>query len=332
MQTMTSSTSASQLAPKPTVLVVGTGAVGGFYGAKLAQAGARVSVLCRSDYEEVSSRGIAVTSIWGDFHFSPEIVVRSAAEYPGKPDFILVALKVLPEIDLIGMIRAAVYPGTTICLLQNGVEIEGQVAQAFPANEIVSGLAFICVSRNGPGVIHHQDYGRAVIGRFPDGDSLKARRLGDLLNAVGVPCQITADVVTARWQKLVWNAPFNPISVLGGGVDTATILGCPESAHLVRKVMEEVCHLAKAAGHELPPTVIEKNLTDTLTMKPYKTSMLLDYEARRPMEVEAILGNAVRVAHREGIAVPHLESLYALLQLVDRKSTGAASLSPRVGS
>jgi 2-dehydropantoate 2-reductase len=311
--------------PQPTVLVVGSGAVGGFYGAKLAQAGAHVSMVCRSDYQQVRSKGIQVTSVWGDFLFTPETVVRSVEDYLETPDYILVALKVLPEIDPVAMIRAAVHPETTIVLLQNGVEIETPVAEAFPANQVVSGLAFICVSRIGPAEVYHQDYGRLVIGRFPSGVSNQAQLLGDLFNAAGVACQVTHDVVTARWQKLVWNAPFNPVSVLGGGVDTAAILGCPASARLVRQVMEEVCRLARAVGHELPSTIIEKNLADTLTMKPYKTSMLLDYEARRPMEVEAILGNAVRVAHRESVPVPHLESLYGLLKLVDLRSSGTCS-------
>jgi 2-dehydropantoate 2-reductase len=309
--------------PQPSVLVVGSGAVGSFYGAKLAQGGARVAMVCRSDYQTVATQGIQITSPWGDLHFAPEIVVHSVADYPGTPDYILVALKVLPEVDTVALIRAAVHPGTTIVLLQNGVEIENPVAEAFPNNELVSGLAFICVSRLGPGQIHHQDYGRLVIGRFPSGTSTKVQLLADLYNAAGVACQVSSEVVTARWHKLVWNAPFNPISVLGGGVDTAAILGCPSAAHLVRRVMEEVRRLSKAAGHQLPAGVVEKNLADTYRMKPYKTSMLLDFEAGRPMEVEAILGNAIRVARREGIAVPCLESLYGLLKLVDQRSKGA---------
>jgi 2-dehydropantoate 2-reductase len=309
--------------PAPTVLVVGSGAVGSFYAAKLAQADARVAMVCRSDYQVVATTGVQITSVWGDLHFTPEAVVRSVADFRGTPDYILVALKVLPEIDTVALIRAAVHPDTTIVLLQNGVEIENSVAEAFPSNELVSGLAFICVSRVSPGQIHHQDYGRLVIGRFPSGTSAKVQLLADLYDRAGVTCQVSPEVVTARWQKLVWNAPFNPISVLGGGVDTAAILGCPSATHLVRQVMEEVRRLAEAAGHQLPPGVVEQNLADTYRMKPYKTSMLLDFEAGRPMEVEAILGNAIRVARREGIAVPYLESLYGLLQLVDERLKGA---------
>ena len=306
---------------RPSVLVVGAGAIGGFYGGKLAQAGARVSVVSRSDYQAVKENGICVTSILGDFRFVPERVVRHVAEYGEPPDYVLVGTKVVAESDTVELIKPVVGPRTAIVLIQNGVEIEQPVAEAFPGNEIISGLAFIGVSRVGPGKIHHQAYGRLTLGRYPGGSSQMAEKLAELLESCGVPCELTSEVVTARWKKLVWNAPFNPISVLGGSIDTHTILENRESAHLVRRIMEEVCLVAKATGHELPPSVIQQNIDGTLAMEePYKTSMLLDFEAGRAMEVEAILGNSVRAARREGAAVPHMETLYALLLLADRKN------------
>lgn len=306
---------------RPKILVVGAGAIGGFYGGKLSQAGAGVSVVSRSDYEAVKAEGIHVTSILGDFRFVPEKVVRQVGEYGESPDYILVGMKVVPDADTVELIKPVVAPGTVIVLIQNGVEIERPVARAFPDNEIISGLAFIGVSRVGPGRIHHQAYGKLTLGRYPAGGSEKAEKLAELLESSGVPCEVTADVVGARWQKLVWNAPFNPISVLGGGIDTRTMLESPESVRLIREVMKEVCLVAKATGHELPDSVIQQNIDGTIGMeKPYKTSMLLDFEAGRPVEVEAILGNAVRAAIREGVEVPHMESLYALLLLADRKN------------
>ena len=304
---------------QPRILVVGTGAIGGFYGGKLAQAGASVSTLCRSDYELVKSKGIIVTSTLGDFHFTPEKVIRNLSQYGPSPDYILVGLKVLPEIDTAKIIKEVVGAETAIVLLQNGVEIEEPVAQAFPDNEIISGLAFICATRTSPGHIDHTDFGRLVIGRFPAGKSARAEELATLFNDSGVVCEVSEDVVTARWRKLVWNAPFNPISVLGGGVDTKTMVENPESLELARKVMEEVCLIAAAAGHLLPEEVVQQNIDGTRAMAPYKSSMLVDFEAARPLEVEAILGNGLRVAERHGVSAPHMESLYGLLKLVDSK-------------
>lgn len=302
----------------PKVLVVGTGAVGGFYGGRLALAGARVATLCRSDYDTVRSHGITVDSIWGDFQFTPEKVIRRAAEYGPTPDYILVALKVLPGVDQVEIIKDAVGPGTAIILIQNGIGIDEPVAAAFPGNEVIGAVAFIAVSRPGPGRILHADYGRLVLGRFPAGTSTRVQKLAELFQAAGVPCEVTDDIVAARWRKLVWNAPFNPMSVLGGSVDTGTMVEMRESADLARATMEEVLRIAAASGHRLAPEVIERNFEGTRAMKPIKTSMLADFEAGRPMEVEAIVGNALRTAGRHGVQAPHLETLYTLLKLVER--------------
>ena len=302
------------------VLVVGAGAIGTFYGAKLWQAGARVSLLCRSDYDVVSRRGIKIESVWGDFDGALP-VVRDCAEFAEAgdcADVILVALKVLPEIDIVSMIRPAVVPGhTRIVLMQNGVEIEAPIAKAFPDNNVISALAFTCINRVGPGHIRHLDYGRITLGDYPNGLFEFTRALGERFESVDVPIVLTDDIVRARWLKLVWNAPFNPMSVLGGGRDTAQILACAESADIVRKVMEEVVAIAAATGHPLPESAVDKNIADTARMAPYRTSMCLDLAAGRPLEVEAILGNAVRAARREGVPAPHMTTLYALLRHVD---------------
>lgn len=302
------------------VLVVGAGAIGGYYGGRLAQAGARVSVVARSDYSVVVREGIRIESPAGDFHFRPDRVLHKAEDLGRYPDVILVGLKVLEHIRPAELLRAAVGPKTSVLLIQNGVDVERPVAEAFPDNEILSGLAFICVHRTAPGCVLHQDYGRLVLGRYPEGTSSRAEKLAEMFRRAGVPCDVTPNVVTARWHKLVWNAPFNPMSVLCGGANTSEMLGHDETARLVQAVMEEVCAVAAAAGHALPDDVVERMTTDTRKMTPYKTSMLLDYEAGRPMEVEAILGNAVRIARRLGVPVPHMETLYALMCGLSRKS------------
>ncbi len=305
--------------PYPSVLVVGAGAVGSLYGGKLAQAGARVSVLCRSDYAAVKAEGISLSSHWGDFHFTPDNVLRDLSESVAPPDYILVALKVLPNIKVEEIIADAVGPDTAIVLLQNGVEIEPPVARAFAQNEIISGLAFVCVTRVAPGRIEHSDYGRLVLGRFPSGMSAKADILKVLFEEAGVPCQVTDDVVSARWRKLVWNAPFNSLSVLGGNADTSKIMEVEATVELARNIMQEVCLIAEADGHSFDPKAIEKNLADTRVMRPYRTSMLVDFLANRPMEIEAILGNALVAAKRYGLHTPYLQTVYALLKLVEAR-------------
>jgi 2-dehydropantoate 2-reductase len=130
--------------PNPRVLVVGTGAIGGYYGGRLAQAGARVSVVSRSDYDVVRDNGIQVKSFLGDFKYRPEQVLRRASEYDCRADYIIVATKVLPEVDVYELIREAVGPETTIVLIQNGIEIEGPFVKAFPDNEVISAVGVHC--------------------------------------------------------------------------------------------------------------------------------------------------------------------------------------------
>ncbi|MEI6970666.1 MAG: 2-dehydropantoate 2-reductase [bacterium] len=306
------------------ILVAGTGAVGSFYGAKLGQSGADVGFLCRSDYTLVLQKGVEIESVWGNFHYTPSVVVSSAAAYrdhSGAADIVLVALKSLPCIDVQAIIRDAVGPGTSVVLLQNGIGIEQSVAAAFPANEILSGIAFVCINRVGPGRIRHTDYGRVVIGRYQAGMSERLAAIAMMLERAGIPTRIAADIVMERWVKLVWNAPFNPLSVLCGGVTTRDILDSPECTLVARRVMEEIVAVAAAEGFVLPADIIDKNMADTARMEPYKTSMCLDYESGRPLEVDAILGRVVDIARRRCVPVPHIETTYAILSAVAARMT-----------
>jgi 2-dehydropantoate 2-reductase len=302
------------------ILLFGTGAVGSFYGGKLFQAGASVSVVSRSDYNIVKKYGIKIKSIYGDFQFMPEKVVKKGAEYKEVPDFIIVATKVLPEIDVYNIIKDAVKPESSIVLLQNGIDIEKPVVEKFPHNELISALAFICASRTEYGIVDHQDYGRIVIGKYPEGISEKVKVLKDLFSKSGLPVESTDDVIAARWKKLLWNAPFNPLSVICGGANTKELMEQPEIEKLSEAIMYEVLTISKADGHPLYESMVRKNIEDTVKMTPYKTSMLLDFENKRPMEVEAILGNAISLAKKYNIDTPHLKTLYALLTLINKKN------------
>lgn len=296
------------------ILVIGAGAIGSFYGGKLAQAGAEVSTISRSDFDVVKKNGIEVKSCLGDFHFSPQKVLRDVRDYDEKPDFILVATKVLPEISVPDLIRPVLASHSSIILLQNGIHIENEIVKSFPNHHLISALAFVCVSKIAAGKIFHQDYGRLIVGDFPRGISAKTLELVEMWKKSGVPIEASENIQTERWKKLVWNAAFNPISVLFGGLDTKKILENEEAKNLVENVMREVCILAEIDGCKLPENIVEKNIEMTQKMTPYKTSMLLDFEAKRKMEVEAILGNAVRFAEIKNIAVPHMTRVYSLLK------------------
>ena len=296
------------------ILVVGTGAVGGFYAAKLAQADAEVSVLCRSDYEIVKKNGIKIKSLWGDFHFTPKNVLQNSHDYREKADFILVATKALPEISLASLLVPVLHPQVSIILIQNGIFIEKPVAEAFPDNHLISAIAFIDAVRKASGLIEHAGDGKLTIADFVNSNPRKTEKLISLWQKVGVPCDFVSDIQKERWKKLLWNAAFNPISVLAGCLNTQEILNNIFLKNLVRSAMKEVALLAKVEGYEISDELIEEKIITTHERKnPAKTSMLIDFEAKRKMEVEAILGNAIRFAEEKNILTPTLKSFYALL-------------------
>jgi len=305
------------------ILIIGAGAIGAFYGAALQAAGADVSVVCRSEVDAVRENGFTIESKrLGERRLLPAQTLSAAVDYQGgPPDFIVVCVKVVEGTDRAALIRDAVGPKTAIVLIENGVEIEGEIADAFPDNELISALAFVQVSRVAPGKVRHFAFGDLHFGNYPFGLSESTKRFAALLEAGGVTCTLLEDVVTGRWQKCLWNAVFNPISVMGGVFDTAHILGTPEGEALVRRAMLEVCAVAAATGHPLSESLVDQFIEGTRKAPPYKTSMALDYENGRPMETEVILGNAVRAARRENVAVPSLEALYALMKMVELKAS-----------
>jgi 2-dehydropantoate 2-reductase len=306
----------------PRILIIGAGAIGAFYGAALQAAGAEVSVVCRSEISTVRENGFSIESQrLGNRTLIPAQAVSTPSDYQGgPPDYALVCVKVVEGTDRVSLIRDAVGPETTIVLIENGVEIEGEIADAFPDNELVSALAFVQVSRLAPGKVKHYAFGDLHFGNYPSGLTDSTRRFAALLESGGIRCTLTEDVVTARWQKCLWNAVFNPISVMGGVLDTGQILGTPEGEALVRRAMGEVCAIAAATGHPLDESLAGQFIEGTRKAPPYKTSMALDYENGRPMETEVILGNAVRAGRRENVAIPSLEALYALMKMVERKT------------
>ncbi len=301
------------------ILVFGAGGVGAYFGGRLAQAGAEVSVVCRSDYESVKKSGYRIKSIAGDFQFMPAQVCRSAADYQGTADIVMVTAKALPGTNVPELIRPAVSENTSIFIIQNGIDVEKDFAEAFPGTEIISAIAYIGVSREGNGNINHEGAGRLHAGVYPEGNpSPRLKLLAELFEKTEIDCKVVSDIVLSRWIKLVWNVPFNPVSVLAGGVNTQEMVQNPELEQLCSEIMLEVCEVAKACGKELPPNMVEKNLNYTRNFPPYKTSMLLDYEHRRPLEVEAILGNVIRNADAKNVPIPHIRAIYALLLSVDR--------------
>ncbi len=305
---------------KPHIVIVGAGAIGAFYGAVLKRAGCRVSVVLRSDYDAVAEHGFTVNSPLGDLSYKPDGVYRKGGNNADTndvaADYVICCVKVLPDTDRAALITPWVSAGTRIVLIENGIDIEPPVAEAFPDNPLISCLAFIAVNRTEvPGVIEHVAYGRLALGVWPEGVTEDCRALAQWFEQEGIDVKLAESVVRERWIKSVWNTPFNPLSVLAGGADMASMLDAPGGEALARALMAEVTAVAAAHGYPLPDDIIDRNIASTRKMPGYRNSMALDYLAGRPMEIEAILGNVVAIAGRLSIPVPRLETIRVALAM-----------------
>lgn len=300
---------------KPSILIVGAGAIGSFYGAILKKAGCSVSTVLRSEYDAVKANGIRISSPLGDLSYQPDHVYQDGDTPTETPDYLILCVKVLPGVDRAALVKPWMGANTRLVLIENGLDIERELADAYPDNSIISCLAFIAASRTEPGVVEHKAYGKLVMGRYPEGIDDDCRELSQLFIDGGISIDLTEQVVGERWRKCLWNTPFNPLSVIANGADTVTILDAEGGEDLIRAMIREVMDVAAAEGYPMDDTVIEQNIAGTRKMPAYKNSMALDYLNGRPIEREAVLGNVVAIAQRHGIAVPHLNTVLVTLKM-----------------
>lgn len=313
------------------IAVVGCGALGSYYGAKLCQAGREVHFLLRSDYEVVRRHGVTIRSPDGNFNARPKCA-RSPADI-GPCDLVVVGLKTTANDQFPRLLPALANPKTAVLTLQNGLGNEEQLAKLFPAEQILGGLCFVCLNRIEPGVVHHLGHGRVVIGEFQRWPEPRTHDIASLFRHAGVPCEVTDDLARAHWEKLVWNIPFNGLGVAGSAglqamlrgslaagatrgpcLTTDQLLGDPAWLAIVRELMREIVVTARALGLKVSDEVIETQITRTGSMGAYKASTLIDFERGQPLELESLFLNPLRHAKQAGVLTPRLEALCSLLQ------------------
>jgi len=292
--------------------IIGTGALGGFYGAQLQRAGCEVHFLLHSDFEHVRQHGLVVESKDGNFTLPRVNAHQNARDLP-PCDVVLVAIKATHNHLLPSLLPS----GGTIMLMQNGLGGEELVAGIVGPERVMCGLSFICSNKVGPGHVRHLDYGLVSLGEFATrGVSDRMRAIAGDLQRAGIPVQMLEDFRVARWNKLVWNIPYNGLSVILNAT-TAELMANPNTRNLCEQIMREVVADANACGVPVADEIITKMLEHTEKMIPYRTSMKIDYDEHRPMEVEAIFGNPLRATQAAGAKSPMLEVLYRQLQFLN---------------
>lgn len=310
------------------VAVIGAGAVGSYYGARLAQAGHEVHFVMRRDYEAVREHGLIVYSKDGDFRLDAPLVHQESTEV-GPVDWVLCALKSTAIEEARTLIEPCVGDGTRILLLMNGLGLEEAVGGWFGDERVFGGLAFTCINRGAPGVVNHIDYGAATIGHHLDEPGALDAALA-LWEDAHVEVIRAPSLLLARWRKLLWNVPFNGLAVTAGGITTDRIMGDADLRAAAEAVMREVVAAGNAdlaahgeSGRLDSVADIEAMLTATDAMAVYRPSTMIDFVEGRALEVEAIFGEPLRRARALGVPTPYLELLTALMRSLDPARAGA---------
>ncbi|MFT3739675.1 MAG: putative 2-dehydropantoate 2-reductase [Breznakibacter sp.] len=294
--------------------IVGSGALGGFYGAKLARSGKDVHFLFHSDYRFVAKNGLQVDSVDGNFHFADIKAYSSASDMP-VADVVLVCLKTTNNHLLRTLLPPLLHRDTVIVLIQNGLSVEQDVAVAFPTQPIVGGMAFICANKTGSGHITHLDYGKLNMGVYQGDIVPVVAQIEKDFTESGVPAEVLPDLAVARWQKLVWNIPFNGLSVVLNAT-TDRLMEMDATRTLLFEVMMEVVLGAQACGINIRKEFAGEMMDMTDRMKPYAPSMKLDFDQRRPMEIEYIYSRPVKTALHAGFDMKKVAMLEAQLRFI----------------
>ena len=296
--------------------VIGTGAIGGYYGAKLAQGGQDVHFLFHSDYDYVREHGLRVNSGDGGFHLDHVNAYQDVRQMP-KCDVVIVALKTVHEQMLREMLPPLLADDTVVLLIQNGMGMEQDVEQMVPGVKLAAGLAFICCSKTHPGVIDHLDLSGLNVGNYNAPQETIDRMIAEMVSADIEARKV--NYLEARWRKLLWNMPFNGLSV-ALHADTDSLVRNETTRRLLRAMTQEVIDAAHAVG--------VKGLTDhdadamiemTTKMRPYKPSMRLDWDYHRPMEVYYLYTRPIEEARKAGQDMPLHRMLEAELKFMEEE-------------
>ncbi|MDB6015593.1 MAG: 2-dehydropantoate 2-reductase [Pedosphaera sp.] len=318
------------------IAIVGCGAVGSYYGARLSRAGQEAHFLLRSDYDAVRRKGVLIRSPEGDFRVQPKCA-RTPEEI-GICDLVMIGLKTTANDQFSKLLPPLVGPATAVLTLQNGLGNEEQLARLLGEEKILGGLCFVCLNRLEPGVIQHIAHGTIMMGEHNRWPEPRTHDIASMIRNSGVPCKVTDNLASAHWEKLIWNVPFNGLGVAGvAGYDAVVqgalpagfqpgpcltsdqLLAEPRWEQLVRELMLEVIASANAMGLKLPVSAAEKQISRTRDMGAYQASTLLDYERGQPLEVESLFLEPLRQAHQAGVPTPRLAALCELLKVLDPK-------------
>lgn len=292
------------------IAILGAGALGCYYGARLVESGQDVSFIMRSDYDAVNEHGLHVRSVDGDIDLPRVRVARSAAEV-GPVDLAVVTWKTTSNDQLPAALPPLLGADTLVLTLQNGMGNAEAIAGIVAPERIFAGLCFICAMRKGPGEIDHLEGGNIQFAPYVASDkgSDTARMLADLFGRARVPTKAFDFAEEIQWFKLVWNIPFNGLCLAKGGIGIEELYRDPANVARARRIMEEVVAASHARGYALPESIVDYQMKRTETMGAFVPSSAVDFRMGRPIEYDAIWGIPLAKARESGAHVPEWEQL-----------------------
>lgn len=299
------------------ILIVGAGAVGGYFGALLSRSGADVTFLVRpGTYSRISRDGLQIKSIQGDFTVRPSLIQHGSEI--ASADLIILAVKCYDVSSALEEIAPLVKKGGTILTLQNGVDTEERILSYFGSDCVIAGVAYITSRLAGPGIVEHHRRGIITFGELSGEKSDRAAQLHRLLSGAGISAHLTSRIRQAKWEKLCWNATFNPLSVI---LDhpISLVLDSPPLLEVVRQGISEVIAVAASEGIEIGREVVEETILVSSQFREYHTSMYEDYKSGRPTEIEHLNGDLMRRGEKRGVPTPIHRTLYALVKGLEAK-------------
>lgn len=298
------------------ILVMGAGAVGAYFGARLRAAGEDVVLCARGEHLRViRERGLDIASIRGDLKI--EIAATGSPRDFAPYDLILFCVKAYDTDAAARAIEGCLKPGGAILTIQNGVENEAKLAALFGRDSVMGGNARVGVEILAPGQIVHLSTGHIDFGELDGRLSERAKAIAAVFERAGMLGQLSADIMTLRWDKLVWNGAMNTVATLTRR-RVGEILDDAESMKLLRTLMKEIVDVARAEGAKISDDQIDAYIAHSQkNLRALKTSTQQDLEHGRALEYEALSGAVVRAARRHGISAPANETIYALMGLLD---------------
>ncbi len=295
-----------------TIAILGAGALGCYYGARLAEAGNEVRFIMRSAYEPVKQHGLTVNSVEGDICLPQPQIFRTPQEC-GPVDLVIVCWKTTCNDRLAEALPPLLHESTRVITLQNGMGNAEAIAAIVPASRVFIGLCFVCAMMPRPGTIEHLEGGDIQFApALPSDEGLRvAGELAALFASARIRTRAFLHAEQILWCKLSWNIPFNGLCLAHGGISVRQLFTMPAEVERARAIMEEVCLTAQMRGYPLPLEIVHQQMERTSRMGDFIPSSAVDYNLGRPVEYDAIWGSTLERAHAVAAPVPAWEQLAA---------------------